>query len=413
MYFAFVPRRSAARLGFAATALLGAAFVACAVSACGLGPGADALFGAGGGGAGGGEPTGGSPSSSSSTSSSTSSGPSSSSSSSGASTSSSSTGSSSSSSGKPGTEDCTNGVDDDGDGLVDCADPDCTVGYECVDALPGGWEGYYHVTQQPYAAGPPPQCPGGAPADVRYAGPAGPAMCNACSCSAVQGVQCSAPALTCWAGSNSCFGGGASWTAALQDGACHKPTNLLGFNQALSCQVTGPSVPSGTGSCAPQGGGFPNKAPWSTEVVGCSAGMAGGGCGTGKACIAKHDPGESTCIRKNGNASCPAGWTAVALQTYASGTDTRACTACTCGTPAKLCSGAAYTIYDLDQCATMGQSDPPAVISATACTDASVLLDQGSWSAQLTLPQTGACPPDGGKATGSVQPSGDAMYCCR
>ena len=27
--------------------------------------------------------------------------------------------------GEPGSEHCKNGIDDDGDGLVDCADPDC------------------------------------------------------------------------------------------------------------------------------------------------------------------------------------------------------------------------------------------------------------------------------------------------
>src|SRR6185436_995373 len=42
--------------------------------------------------------------------------------------------------GPPPAEDCENGVDDDGDGLVDCADPDCAkLGYQCVAAVPSGW----------------------------------------------------------------------------------------------------------------------------------------------------------------------------------------------------------------------------------------------------------------------------------
>ena len=37
-------------------------------------------------------------------------------------------------------EDCTNGKDDDGDGKIDCADPDC-ADYRCTPKVPAGWEG--------------------------------------------------------------------------------------------------------------------------------------------------------------------------------------------------------------------------------------------------------------------------------
>src|SRR5262245_6655050 len=46
-----------------------------------------------------------------------------------------------------GDEDCTNGVDDNGDGLIDCADPRCSPGFACVSIIPTGWQGYvalYH-----------------------------------------------------------------------------------------------------------------------------------------------------------------------------------------------------------------------------------------------------------------------------
>jgi len=33
------------------------------------------------------------------------------------------------------------GVDDDCNGLVDCADPGCVVGFECVETAPDGWSG--------------------------------------------------------------------------------------------------------------------------------------------------------------------------------------------------------------------------------------------------------------------------------
>src|SRR5262245_29671494 len=40
------------------------------------------------------------------------------------------------------TEDCTNGVDDDGDGAVDCEDPDCAgAAFTCVAPAPADWNG--------------------------------------------------------------------------------------------------------------------------------------------------------------------------------------------------------------------------------------------------------------------------------
>jgi hypothetical protein len=38
-------------------------------------------------------------------------------------------------------EDCTNGIDDDGDGLVDCDDPDCADYPACLCQCPGGPKG--------------------------------------------------------------------------------------------------------------------------------------------------------------------------------------------------------------------------------------------------------------------------------
>lgn len=54
--------------------------------------------------------------------------------------------------GATGVEDCANGDDDDGDGLTDCADPDCgAVGYACVAAPPSGWSGPVAIYEGPFA----------------------------------------------------------------------------------------------------------------------------------------------------------------------------------------------------------------------------------------------------------------------
>src|SRR5262245_29388782 len=49
-------------------------------------------------------------------------------------------GSASSSSSSSGAENCQNGLDDDGDGNIDCADPKCP-GFQCATAAPAGWSG--------------------------------------------------------------------------------------------------------------------------------------------------------------------------------------------------------------------------------------------------------------------------------
>src|SRR5262249_56746911 len=39
-------------------------------------------------------------------------------------------------------ENCLDGVDNDCNGLTDCADPACTAGYRCVAAPPPAWSGF-------------------------------------------------------------------------------------------------------------------------------------------------------------------------------------------------------------------------------------------------------------------------------
>ncbi len=294
------PRRSPAVIAASLATLL---LTGAAISACGLTSGIDDLFAASGGtgsSTSGGSTTGsGGATSSSSSSSSGAGGATSSSSSSsgagGATSSSSSSGSSVGGGGAGGNllppEDCLDGADNDGDDLTDCADPDCNAGFECVSQAPGGWEGHYRVHQTPFPDAQPAPCPpnteAGAPL---FADPAGDAECSACACGDVQGAKCGAAPLTCWSGSGSCDGNSNSWTDALDDGACHKPSNLLGFNNQLSCKLDGESQVVSAGSCPPSGGELADKAPWSTQVNTCGAVKEGKGCSDGKVCI----PGERT-----------------------------------------------------------------------------------------------------------------------
>ncbi len=81
---------------------------------------------------------------------------------------------------------CNNGIDDDCNGLVDCADPACTAGWTCTAApVPSGW------SVVSYAQSSRPACPAGygTPADV-VEGPIGaPATCG-CTCNVTTAGSC-------------------------------------------------------------------------------------------------------------------------------------------------------------------------------------------------------------------------------
>jgi hypothetical protein len=311
-------------------------------------------------------------------------------------------------------ENCLDGVDNDGDGAVDCADSDCTAGFQCVPAVPNGWKGYYEVSQTDFPNAPG-ACDGGAKPDVYFAGPAGPPECTMCTCGDLAGGTCSAPQISCWAGSSTCMGQETDWTQALADGNCHKPFMLLGFNNQLSCELKSPSQVVTKGSCAPSFSDFPNKNTWKNEVGACSVPATGGGCPGAHVCVPKPAGGAAgkICIEKAGNTQCPAGGPWNQVLTYTSGTDTRSCAACKCGDGSASCNGGLYTAYDLDQCAVNG-GDPPIPIDSANCKNVSALLDQGSWSFKGTIPTpTGTCPASGGEPQGQVSPDGAVTFCCQ
>jgi hypothetical protein len=316
--------------------------------------------------------------------------------------------------GSGGAEDCLDGKDNDGDGQVDCADSDCTAGYTCVDAAPQGWEGYFLVEQGDYPIADP-ACATGTTPQVFYAEPAGPAECSACTCGDLQGAACSPPQLSCYSGGQ-CGGNAIDWTQALADGTCQKPTNLLpngGFT-GLSCKQTGQAQVKSAGSCAPSTSELTNKDPWKREIVACASPGAGKGCGGKSACVPKPvEAGQSVCIRRDGAEACPAGWTA-AVQVFQNGTDSRACGACECAAQTS-CAGGVYTFHDTNGCTPAGAGNtPPIDVNDGTCRNVGGQLDQGSWSAQATLPQPqGACTPKGGAPSGAMQPEGPVTFCCR
>ena len=302
-----------------------------------------------------------------------------------------------SSSGASGVEDCTNGGDDDGDGLSDCADPDCgAAGFACVAAPPKGWSGpvaFYEGT--PDAAVP--ACPDLYP-DLEYQGDTGPeakpAACSECVCGAA--------AATCSVGlglfsKDLCKGSGPT-SIALTPGTCVE----LG-GSALSLELTAAVVT--VKACSPSGGiaDIP-AAPRSTSGVACGGPSRSDGCSTGEICAPRPKAPfrDARCIWRQGDQSCPASYPEQhRLETVM---DDRGCAPCVCGAPTPPSCAATTTLF----------SDTACGVEIAKLPNDNACVASMPAAAMVAVTQSGSatCLPTGGAPTGAVAPVTQATICC-
>jgi hypothetical protein len=236
-----------------------------------------------------------------------------------------------------GQENCLDGVDDDCNGLIDCADPGCTAqGFVCMPAFPAGW-GYvaFDATARP-------GCPAGlgssSDVDVNPTDLTSPATCG-CTCSASQAPSCTHGNLAESSGVTGCTNGPNNVNA--NDGACNKSdTRGVQANE----QATPPALSGG--KCAPAGSTtVPTTGATQGQV--CSGETTfGGGCAGTNVCAYGPSP-FTACVEHGGATTCPAGF----QQLHSAGhiQDSRACSACACGDPTASCTGA-WTFWDSTDC---------------------------------------------------------------
>jgi hypothetical protein len=167
-------------------------------------------------------------------------------------------------------EDCFNGIDDDCNGLVDCADPQCGGIGECVPDPGGALSG---------TLGSP--CPTPFPSATPLFATMNPGSCAAGSCACSNGFNgtpsCSA---TLTITNNSC----STNAGTVFDGT--NASGCLGFS-ALSASSYYDLVTAFNGTCNAPSGGSPSKvAPtWSVTSAFCAGGRVGGGCAGGQICV--------------------------------------------------------------------------------------------------------------------------------
>lgn len=173
---------------------------------------------------------------------------------------------------------CFDGLDDDGNGVADCAEPSCAPFAACVAALPAGWDGYAAL----YNGSGMPACPGvfmSMLAPGSFGLTAAPAACTACSCGAASG-----------------------------------------------------------GACAPSGGvATVPPVMWAETAIGCEGNYPDAlGCTGTDVCLPRvASPFHAgMCIHQTGDVACPAGTPFSEHHVFYAGLfDTRGCAACACGAP--------------------------------------------------------------------------------
>lgn len=340
-----------------------------------------------------------------------------------------------------GGEDCLNGVDDDGDQAVDCADPDCDAGYSCVDAIPTGWGIFGYLALAESIPGSEPGCPAEFP-DTAYAGSATPiapsAECSACSCDPPTNGVCTLPDMDAQqpgidavrvsdkpCGTNPVYVGYLQIPAAW-DGTCFGTQgylgnqNLCGSDNMSPCNVALSSnspIVSGE-TCAPKGGVATVDPPtWAVSAKACGGATFGGGCGAGSVCLPR--PGGSfqagVCVAKSGDDACPAPFNDKhSYYDPAEIVDDRDCTACQCDPATGSTCAATVAVYSSNNVSDCSQA---VLTTFTAGTCKNIPGNPPVFSKKLQVtqpPSGGSCGVSAGGAlpTGGVTLGEPTTLCC-
>ncbi|MDC0748709.1 hypothetical protein [Polyangium mundeleinium] len=249
------------------------------------------------------------------------------------------------------------------------------------------------------------------------------ASCKACTCSSSTG-SCTPPSTFVAHAAVCDFVSGSVETPFTPpdawDGACTAenavPASLdCGGVPCVQSLDVGPLGKTDVG-CAPSA---PSTLPlpepkWGEVALACE-GLEDTGlsaCEENEMCVPRADAGFRSCVFLDGDSVCPAeGYTERHVY-YRTFTNTRTCTACTCGAVEGSACKAAVTAYTDDACDAflLGTS-----ISSDkgACIDMSP-LGQSLGSKRVTnlMYAAGTCAPSGGELEGSAEPSGPVTFCC-
>lgn len=331
-----------------------------------------------------------------------------------------------------GPENCTNGIDDNCDGLIDCADPLCVPdsgfqGYICVPTPPTGWiapVAVYDFTTAGGSAPTPPPCSGNYPdrAFIGHDDPMPPASTCSCTCGGAGGGSCTSPQVTFYS-SSGC--GSPLGSAQNVPTMCGQVTTNGGIN---GIRITNAGTPSG-GACdagvSSSIPAFDNTNDWLRTGAGCTtareqagAPLYQGGCATGHVCVENPQSslgGHICAVLEGSQQLCGPGGAVgydAGFTYYESETDSRTCSgaACTCGAPSLSCtpnvtlggpgSCSVNQLFPTTSCASPNNYPPGG--------------GQGVWAMGSSTPTVvSGCTPSGtATISGGITKTGVVTVCC-
>lgn len=297
--------------------------------------------------------------------------------------------------------DCLDGADNDGDGLIDCADPDCDPIVQCVPA-PEDWMG--PGVARVGAPGGAATCTENYPS-AAFAGhrePQGdPATCRSCACGDPTFTGCLSGLYAAEYSSASCPAGVPTASVSMDNPGCYNsPQSLASF------RLRDGFAPRGT--CALTQNTLATKGPTSWATVGrlCEPAAFGGGCSEGHVCAPRPAgalEGAALCVAQAGDTVCPSGYERRQLL-YGSVDDRRDCTACSCTYGASGCVGD-VEVYTGSNCTGSLMPTPPIGSCRTG--------NPGSYR-MSNLRATGeTCSASGGAPTGCLRGAEPTTVCCQ
>jgi hypothetical protein len=287
-----------------------------------------------------------------------------------------------------GPEVCTDGIDNDCNGLTDCADPACAA-YTCV-AEPAGW------SLVAFGASARAACPAGyGPALDVLVDPSLASYACDCTCSV------STPP-SCTTGEVAIYDGAACATPLVStpgnDGAC------TGHMFGSTTHLLDPLPPT-AGTCSSALATKP-PAPGTNGETCALADSVGAGCSAGEVCVLEQAAPFQTCVMQQGSgAACPSGFP-TSHTAGTSLTDTRACAACgPCGAPTVTCTDPQITFYQ-----------DPACTVVVGTLPASGLCEPTNWQAlayEYSATVVATCPAGPvSQPTGSATLADASTVCC-
>ncbi|MCU1280993.1 MAG: cell wall surface anchor family protein [bacterium] len=281
---------------------------------------------------------------------------------------------------------CFDGIDNDCDGMTDCADPDCVAGSQCVPAVGSAFTLGITVPQASF-------CPAmfSSRSVINSGLSAGSPACATSACTCTPSMSCSTsvttfPVVGCSGETDS-------------NSATNSCRNFNATQPTKGLSLDGPVLNNG-GSCGTGGTSARSATMWATSSRFCQASAVGGGCAPGNVCVPKLS--VPTCEVADGTVACDGGYTSTASW-YTAFTDGRNCS-CACGVAAGGSCGTSVGVFTTTDCT------GTAVTPTASCLNASgvykTLQVLGSVNPSCAAPTASV-------TSGTLAPTGPQTLCCR